>query len=421
MSFSAFGKKFTSESGILNLMDDLGNALADPNAKDMIMMGGGNPAHIPEIEDIVRQRLIDIAEDNYELQQLIGVYDTPQGEKAFRSALAKLLSEEFGWPLTDKNVVLTNGSQSAFFMLFNLLAGEHTDGSQKHVLFPMAPEYIGYADAGLSEGCFKAFKPEIELIGERQFKYHVDFDALTITEDTAAICVSRPTNPTGNVVTDDELQKLDELAHKHEIPLIIDGAYGTPFPDIIFSDAEPIWNDNTILCLSLSKFGLPAARTGIVIAKPEIIQAISNVNAILSLATNSVGARLSLPLMESGEILSLSKNVIKPFYQQRCNQAMQQLETGLQGLPVRVHKPEGAMFLWLWCKDLPISSQALYERLKEKKLIVVPGQYFFPGLEDEDWPHRNECIRINYSQSPEQVKKGLEILCEELQGLYSNS
>jgi valine--pyruvate aminotransferase len=419
MSFSVFGKKFTSESGILKLMDDLGNALANPDAKDMIMMGGGNPAHIPEIEETIKQRLVEITEDQHELQQLIGVYDTPQGEKAFRAALAKLLSNEFGWPLTEEHIALTNGSQSAFFMLFNLLAGEQENGQHKHILFPMAPEYIGYADAGLKGEFFKSFKPSIELIGDRQFKYRVDFDALEITPETAAICVSRPTNPTGNVVTDEELEHLNSLAQEHNIPLIIDGAYGTPFPDIIFTDATPIWNENSILCLSLSKFGLPAARTGIVIAKPEITQALGNINAIMSLATNSIGARLALPMMESGEILELSRSVIKPFYKSRCEQAVDLLEEGLEGLPVRVHKPEGAMFLWLWCKDLPITSQALYERLKEQGLIVVPGQYFFPGIEDDEWQHQNECIRMNYSQSPEQVQKGIQLICEELQGLYS--
>ena len=418
MSFSVFGKKFTSESGILNLMDDLGNALANPDSSNTIMMGGGNPAHIPEIEDIVKERLIEISKDTHELQQFIGVYDTPQGEKSFRSSLATLLSKEFDWPLTEDHIALTNGSQSAFFMLFNLLAGEHPDGSQKHILFPMAPEYIGYADAGLSHEFFKACKPEIELIGDSQFKYRVDFKALTIDDDTAAICVSRPTNPTGNVVTDEELEHLNRLALEHNIPLIIDGAYGTPFPDIIFSQATPMWNENTILCLSLSKFGLPAARTGIVIANPKFIKALSNINAIMSLATNSIGARLALPLVTSGEILELSKNVIKPFYKQRCDQAVSQLEAGLKGLPVRIHKPEGAMFLWLWCEDLSISSQALYERLKARGVIVVSGHYFFPGIDDENWSHKHECLRINYSQAPEQVTKGIEIICSELNALY---
>ncbi|SPW38574.1 class I and II aminotransferase [Escherichia coli] len=60
----------------------------------------------------------------------------------------------------------------------------------------------------------------------------VDFEHLHIGEETGMICVSRPTNPTGNVITDEELLKLDALANQHGIPLVIDNAYGVPFPGI---------------------------------------------------------------------------------------------------------------------------------------------------------------------------------------------
>lgn len=96
------------------------------------------------------------------------------------------------------------------------------------MLFPLAPEYIGYADSGLEEDLFVSARPNIELLPEGQFKYHVDFEHLRIGEETGMICVSRPTNPTGNVITDEELMKLDTLANQHGIPLVIDNAYGVP-------------------------------------------------------------------------------------------------------------------------------------------------------------------------------------------------
>ena len=49
MKFSAFGERFSAGAGILSLMDDLGNALAEGG---MIMMGGGNPGHVPEVQDV---------------------------------------------------------------------------------------------------------------------------------------------------------------------------------------------------------------------------------------------------------------------------------------------------------------------------------------------------------------------------------
>ncbi len=65
---------------------------------------------------------------------------------------------------------------------------------------------------GFTDGLFMANKPDIEHIDEHIFKYHVDFDRLNVDEDIGAICISRPTNPTANVLTDAEVAKLDLLA-----------------------------------------------------------------------------------------------------------------------------------------------------------------------------------------------------------------
>lgn len=142
---------------------------------------------------------------------------------------------------------------------------------------------------------FLFYRPEIEYLDNRLFKYHVDFENLKIDDSIAAICASRPTNPTGNVLTDEEIHKLDELARQHHIPLIIDNAYGLPFPNIIFEDVKPFWNENTILCMSLSKLGLPGLRCGIVIANEAMTTALSNLNGIISLSPGSVGPVLVNP------------------------------------------------------------------------------------------------------------------------------
>ena len=419
MKFSSFGDKFAGQSGITTLMEDLGHALSSNS--DMIMMGGGNPAHIPEVQALFRKRLEAITHSERDFQRLIGIYDPPQGEVEFISAVCDLLNREYDWGLKPGNIALTNGSQAAFFMLFNLFAGHYEDGTRKHIQLPLAPEYIGYSDAGLNDQFFVANRPEIEMIDGSTFKYHVDFSKLNIGPETGAICVSRPTNPTGNVLTDEELLKLDALAQAHNIPLIIDGAYGTPFPKLIFTEASPLWNDNTVVCLSLSKFGLPAARTGIVVANEDVIKALSGVNAILNLATGSFGSMLAYDMVKTGEIIRLSEEVIKPFYFERAQRAEHRLRTALEGLPFALHKVEGAMFLWLWLRDCPVDSQTLYERLKARGVLVVPGHHFFPGLdhpEDQNWRHRHECLRITYSQDPAMVEKGIGIISEEVRKAY---
>lgn len=410
---SSFGRRFSQEAGILSLMDDLGNAMAEGG---MIMMGGGNPAHVPEVQETLRNQLHSLCDDQDRFRKLIGIYDPPQGDKVFIQVLADFLKSEYGWQVGEENICLTQGSQGSFFLLFNMLAGKFADGTRKKIMLPMAPEYIGYADLGLCDDFFMTRRPRIELIGSHQFKYRVDFERLAVTSEVAALCVSRPTNPTGNVLTDEEVEGLIELAAMHDIPLILDNAYGVPFPGIIYKDVKPYWNEQIIVCMSLSKFGLPAARTGIVVARPEIIKTLSGINAILNLAPSSFGAMLTTDLLQTGEIIRLSKDVIKPFYQRKMELAMAAIDEFFAGLDYRVHTPEGAMFLWLWFTDLPISSRELYERLKSRKVLVVSGDYFFPGLEP-GWPHMDECLRITYSQDDNDVRDGLRIIGEEIRAL----
>jgi len=417
MKLSKFGDKFTRNAGILSLMDDLGQALS-AGGENLIMMGGGNPSHIPEVEELFRERLRRIVDDRLQFRRLTGIYDPPQGKTAFIADLAALLRREYGWPLTPANIALTNGSQSAFFMLFNMLAGECADGSRRTIHFPLTPEYIGYADAGLCDSFFTAGRPRIELIGDDLFKYRVDFADLRPGPEVAALCASRPTNPTGNVLTDAEVAQLAQLAHDADIPLILDGAYGAPFPNLMFTEATPFWNEDVILLLSLSKLGLPAARTGIVIAAEEVIRALAAANAVLNLSTGSFGPMLTDELIASGDILHLSNETVRPYYQQRAQLALTELRRCMDGTPFRAHAPEGAMFLWLWFENLPITSLELYQRLKNRGVIVVSGHYFFPGL-TEDWRHRHECLRVTYTQDEEKVKRGLAIIAEEVKRAYA--
>ncbi|MBU0676861.1 MAG: valine--pyruvate transaminase [Verrucomicrobia bacterium] len=417
MELSAFGKRFSGQTGIGELMDDLGRALGGQD--DMLMMGGGNPGHIPEMQAIWRRRMEEILGEGQRFEQMLGNYDPPQGNARFISSLVRCLNDACGWDLTEENVCVTNGGQTAFFCLLNMLAGKQTNGRRKRILFPLTPEYIGYADQGVDSELFVANKPQFEFIDDHTFKYHVDFESLDVGDDVAAICVSRPTNPTGNVLTDDEIGQLAKLADARGIPLIIDNAYGSPFPNAMFTEVQPVWNENIVLTLSLSKLGLPGTRTGIVIARKEITSALSSMNAVVGLANGNIGQVLVEPLLASGELIRISREIIQPYYYRKSLRAVERVHECFDAkLPYRVHKSEGAFFLWLWFERLPITTQELYRRLKERRTLVVPGRYFFYGL-DGDWQHSHECIRMTFSQSDETVQKGVAIIAEEMARAYA--
>lgn len=418
---SELGERLCTGSGIEELMDDLGSALAE-GGDDMKMLGGGQPAHIPEVNAVWRRRMEEIMALPGGLERVLSNYDPPRGNPQFLESLAMLFRENLGWDVTAKNLAITAGGQTAFFFLFNALAGHFSDGSRKKILLPLVPEYIGYANQSVGEEMFRAVSPVIEKIGKHDFKYRVDFDALEVTDDIAAICVSRPTNPTGNVLTDEEIARLSQLAKDHDIPLIIDNAYGAPFPNIIFTEATPIWDDGMVLTLSLSKLGLPGTRTGIVVAREEVASAVASMSAIVGLANGNVGQALVEPLVRSGEILKMSEETICPFYIEKSRQARAWVVEAFDDtLPYRVHLSEGALFLWMWFERLPISSVELYERLKARGVLIVSGHYFFFGLGESDTgssKHSEECIRVTFTMEESVVHEGIKIIAEEVAKAY---
>ncbi|MEK0450360.1 MAG: hypothetical protein RL088_2628 [Verrucomicrobiota bacterium] len=416
IAFSKSGQKLTSRSGILELMDDLGRAMTE--WPDMLMLGGGNPAAVPAVQKIWRDRMAALLTEGATFDRILGNYDPPQGNPRFINALATLLKREFGWNVEAENIAVTNGGQSAFFFLFNLLAGNHADGRKRRILLPLSPEYIGYADQGFEEGIFVACRPEITWPAPHVFKYRIDFPAVEAalrTGEIAAIAVSRPTNPTGNVLTDDEVQRLSNLARQYGIPLILDNAYGAPFPGVIFTDAKPFWEPHVIMTLSLSKLGLPGTRTAVVIGPKQIAEAVAAMTAIAGLANGNIGQQIVLPLVESGHILKIGPEILRPFYEDKSRSAMQWAREAFDaaGIQWAIHASEGAFFFWLWFRGLQIPTRELYERLKARKVLIVPGEYFFFGLPD-DWDHSRQCLRLNFAQPESVVREGLRIIAEEV-------
>lgn len=414
MQLSQFGEHYCGHSGILDLMEDLGSALRENPA--MLMLGGGNPARIAEAERLFRSTLQELLADDARSHQLLGRYQGPKGDLAVREALAAELRLQYGWPVGAEHVAVSNGGQSAFGLLANLLAGDSASGP-RCLHLPLVPEYLGYADIGRSPGFFTAARPLIDLLSERQFKYRLDRSA-PIPESTAALCLSRPTNPSGNVLELDDLQWLDAAARQRGIPLVIDAAYGLPFPGLQFPEgSQPYWSDNVILLLSLSKVGLPGARSGFVVAAPPVIEAFSRANAVLNLASGNLGPALALPLLRSGQLFRLSREVLQPWYRARRDHAVAVLRDALGDLPWLLHRPEGAFFLWLWFPQLPLHCEALYQRLRAAGLLVIPGASSFMGLAGE-WAHTTQCIRLSCAVDDSTLERAAAVLAQVLRDLY---
>jgi valine--pyruvate aminotransferase len=74
----------------------------------------------------------------------------------------------------------------------------------------------------------------------------------------------------------------------------------------------------------------------------------------------------------------------------------------------------------VWIEGLHITIQALYQRPKQRVVLVVPGHHYFVGIVD-DWGHKHECLRVSYAQNSEAVRRGVTIIAEEVARAYETA
>ncbi|MEK9941491.1 MAG: valine--pyruvate transaminase, partial [Gammaproteobacteria bacterium] len=79
-------------------MEDIDTALTGPDP--MMLLGGGNPAKIPAVQQRFRDAMLTLLEDGQRFEQMTGNYDGARGNSRFLRALAKMLRDQCGWAIT---------------------------------------------------------------------------------------------------------------------------------------------------------------------------------------------------------------------------------------------------------------------------------------------------------------------------------
>jgi valine--pyruvate aminotransferase len=77
------------------------------NPEEAILMGGGNPAKIAEMQEVFCSLLSEVSDGN-KFSKIISSYDSPQGNEEFLQEAAKYFQRTFGWNVTRNNVAITN-------------------------------------------------------------------------------------------------------------------------------------------------------------------------------------------------------------------------------------------------------------------------------------------------------------------------
>lgn len=420
VQLSKAGQKMDKLSGVRAIMKDINETLAG-NTDGICNLSAGNPVILPEVETAWKkytQKLLDSSE----FANVVCRYGSSKGYEPLIQAIIKDFNQRYNLKLTSKNILITGGSQTLYFIVANVYGGLDENGQMKKIVLPLSPDYTGYGGISLYENSLVSFVPNITTKeAEHKFKYHPNFDKLLIDQTSGCVIFSRPANPSGNIITDEEVHKIANAAKKYSVPVFVDSAYATPYPGLNFTEMNPVFGDNIVHCISLSKGGLPGERVGIAIGPEEIIAPLEHFQMNCSIHSSRYGQAIAAMAIESGEMAKLADQVIRPFYKNKFEIFYNALDRFMpKDLPWYVHEGEGSIFGWLWLKDLPITDWELYQILKKEKVLVVPGKDFFPGL-TTDWKHKNECIRISLTASKEEIEKGVKVLADVIKNLYIKS
>lgn len=420
-ALTQFGDRMSQMSGVRAIMKDIIETLRAGGGQDFINLSAGNPVILPEVEQLWRDYTAELLSSS-EYGEVVCRYGASQGYQPLIDAVVEDFNQRYGLNLTERNILITPGSQSLYFLAANALGGYDAESKLKQIVLPLSPDYTGYGGVTLIPESLKAYKPTIERFeAQHRFKYRPDFSQLEINEQTGFVLFSRPCNPTGNVLTDEEVKKIAALAAAWNVPVLVDSAYANPFPALNFAPMTPIFGENILHCISLSKAGLPGERIGIAIGPEPIIEVLEAFQTNLCIHSSRYGQAIAARAIRSGTLAEISERVIRPYYQAKFAVLEAALDEAMpQSLPWYLHRGEGAIFAWLWLEDLPITDWELYQALKQVGVIPVPGNAFFPGLQEE-WTHTRQCLRLSLTATDEELTTAMRRLATVVDRVYQSA
>ena len=329
----------------------------------------GNPS-IPAPQT-VKESLISLLEGD---SVSVHGYTSAQGSKALREKIKEHVFKSHGFECDENLIYITCGAAAGLTATLGAILNE---GDEVVVFAPFFPEYRVFVEG--AGGVLKVvectppdFKPPLEKLKG------------AITKRTKAVILNSPNNPTGAVVSKDELAGLCEILENAEntIFLISD----EPYRELCYDKPVPFvpnFYKNTVVCYSFSKsLSLPGERIGYVLISPECECAKSLFAGVCG-AARERGFVCAPSLFQHlitrvlGEVADVSKY--------KKNRDL--LTSGLLKIGYEITQPDGAFYLFV--KSLEPDAKAFCETAKKFELMLVPSDDFGVG----GWVRIAYCVK----------------------------
>ncbi len=327
----------------------------------------------------------------YSLEKGRTFYTSNAGLMDLKKEIDRYLTRRFQMSYDPKcEIVVTVGGSEAIDIALRAMVD---DGDE--VLIPQ-PSYVSYEPCAVLAGA----KPVIiELVEENGFKLTVEQIAEKITDKTKLLILPFPNNPTGSIMTKEELEPIAKLCIERDLYVISDEIYCelTYAGEHYSIAAFPGMKERTIIVNGFSKsYAMTGWRLGYACGPETIISEMTKIHqfAIMCAPTTSQYAAV-LALRDGDEAVAGMR--------ESYNQRRRFLLARLNEIGISCFEPEGAFYVFPSIKKFRMSSEEFATRLlEEEKVALVPGTAF------------GECgegfLRISYAYSLKQIKEALHRL-----------
>ncbi len=271
-------------------------------------------------------------------------------------------------------------------------------------------------DVLVVEPSFVCYKPCITLAGgnpvvietkaENAFKLTVDELEQSITDKTKMLVISYPNNPTGAIMTKEELEKIADVVKKHNIMVLSDEIYAELTYSGTHSSIASIdgMKDRTIVVNGFSKtYAMTGWRLGYVMANAALIKQMTKVHQYAIMCSPTTSQYAALEAIKHGEE---SITLMRREY----NDRRKLIVDGFNSMGLTCFNPLGAFYIFPSIKSTGLKSDEFCEKLLEsQKVAVVPGTAFGKSGEGH--------IRVSYAYSVKQINNAMERINDFIKSL----
>ena len=330
----------------------------------------------------------------YSLEQGETHYTSNRGLPELCNVVSVYMEQRFNLKYSPKDeIMITVGASEGIDLALRAIIRPGDE-----VLIP-EPSYVSYSPCVILSG---GVAVGIKTSQDVKFKLTAEALEKVITPKTRAIIIPYPNNPTGGIMTREDLEPIVEVLRNHNIIVISDEIYA----ELTYTDKRhvsiaefPEMYERTIVLNGFSKaFAMTGWRMGFVCGNSDLVSAMLKIHQYTMLCA---------PIMsQKGAIEGLRNGLLNDFpsvqkMQRAYNRRRRMIVSRIRDIGLECFEPEGAFYIFPSIKSTGLTSMEFCERLiEEEKVAVVPGTAFGASGEGH--------IRCCYASSIENIKTALD-------------